>query len=562
MNRYSRRVVLQDNLRAIRNQQYHRRLEAAEAAIEDTEAKAGEGAAMEDLGQEADGKLPPQSENDVDAPGDTPPPPASLAIAIPRHHAADWPDPADIPDFSEHQREEYAKACGTEGGSLRLICGRPGVGKSFCLARILKAIPQCRAAVCSPTGKASVRITELMQQAGVNMRATTIHSLLKVASSEDGWKFEHDEENPLPLDYIFIDEFSMCDVEITGSLLSAKGPGCKVLAFGDVNQLSPVGPGAPLRDLIALGIPCGNMIQVRRNAGRIVRACHEIIDAKTFTPSGKLDLEAESPENLIHVERRDPEEQIATLKAMLEKFRGGAKLLGKPISATWGVQILCPINDKGPLARIKLNQILQAHLNPSGEQIDGCPFRVGDKICCTANGWAPIEPNIPPKIEGGPFNEDQRDNRVYTANGELAKVLALFPRYTVAQLWSPDRIIRIPRGESYVNEEGEDESASVKWCLAYALSFHRSQGSEWPVVICMVDEYPGARMLATREFWYTGISRAKVMAVTLGKREVIESSIRRSGLWTRKTMLREKIADLRVESIGSQWANELSQLTL
>lgn len=69
-------------------------------------------------------------------------------------------------------------------------------------------------------------------------------------------------------------------------------------------------------------------------------------------------------------------------------------------------------------------------------------------------------------------------------------------------------------------------------------------------------------MLATREFWYTGISRAKVMAVTLGKREVIESSIRRSGLWTRKTMLREKIADLRVESIGSQWANELSQLTL
>ena len=107
-----------------------------------------------------------------------------------------WPNPENpaFADFSPHQREEYTKATVEGGGNLRLITGRPGVGKSHCLARILKAIPTARAAVCGPTGKSAVRITELMQKAGVNMRATTIHSLLGPSKDDDadGWAFEHD----------------------------------------------------------------------------------------------------------------------------------------------------------------------------------------------------------------------------------------------------------------------------------------------------------------------------------------------------------------------------------
>src|SRR5208283_4518685 len=301
------------------------------------------------------------------------------------------------------------------------------------------------------------------------------------------------------------------------------------------------------------------LTEIQRNSGRIVRACHAIIDRKVYEPSTKMNLEAESPENLVHVEVRDPEAQIEKLKGMLDRFRQGSKLAGNSIDATWDVQILCPVNEKSPLARVRLNQILQGYLNPGGEAIQGSVFRVHDKICCTSNGWVPIEERIPSNLDGGLWNTDQREQKVYTANGELARVLAVYPRYTVARLWLPDRVVRIPKGQSYTNEDGDVEDTGCKWDLAYALSFHRSQGSEWPVVICLADAYPGARMLATREFWYTGISRAKVLGITLGEREVIESAIRKSGLWNRKTFLCEELKQLGQAGISSAWDRVLSE---
>lgn len=501
-----------------------------------------------------------------------------------------WPDPATLPDLSDHQRDRYAAATGS-GGCLVILGGRPGTGKTFSLARILARIPSGRSAVAAPTGKAAVRITESLQRAGVrDMRATTIHSLLGPARDEDSgeWAFEHDESNPLPLDWIFVDESSMCDVSLLGSLMAARDAGCRMMLIGDVNQLAPVGHGAPLRDLITAGLPYGELTEIQRNSGRIVRCCHGIVDRHVFEPSPKMDMEAESPENLLHVERREPEQQIEALKTTLDRFRQGATLAVRTSDGTveqrrvdpvWDVQIVVPVNEKSPLARVKLNAILQGFLNPAGETTDGNRFRVGDKIVNGKNGWIPVEGSpftrspssrsfrkIPDinrieriaTVAGSSCNQGAKDGKVYVANGEQGRVLAVFPSYTVARLWLPDRLVRIPKGESYQDEDGETQGTGCQWDLAYALSVHKSQGSQWPVVVTVADAYPGARMLCDRCWLYTALSRAETLAVTIGQREVIDDMCRKSHIWARKTFLVETIKELEQASLTREWEGILA----
>ncbi len=481
-----------------------------------------------------------------------------------------WPTPESLPDLSDHQRERYAQAA---RGHLSILGGRPGTGKTFTLARILSQVPSGRCAVAAPTGKAAVRITESLQRAGVrNMRATTIHTLLGPGrDDEDNWSFEHNEEHPLAdFDWIFVDEASMCDTWLTGCLLSARASGCRVMLIGDVNQLAPVGYGAPLRDLIAAGLPYGELTEVQRNSGRIVRACGEIIDHHRFTPSPKLDLAAESPENLLHVERADPERQIEVVTATLEMFRRGKTLTvrvddamaEKRIDPVWDCQVVVPVNEKSPLARKRLNVILQEFLNPGGERIKGSTFRVGDKIVNGKNGWLPADNTFSRIPEGDCWNQAQKDGKVYVANGEQAKVFAVFDRYTVARLWLPDRIIRIPKGKSYENEDGESEDSGCSWELAYALSVHKSQGSQWPVVITLADAYPGARMLCDRCWIYTALSRAETLAVTIGQRDVIDGMCRKSHIWNRKTFLVESIKELEKAAIVQGWEAALNDTSI
>lgn len=465
-----------------------------------------------------------------------------------------WP-PASSLSVSAHQREQYALAA---QDNLAILGGRPGSGKTYVLARILGKVSQDPkvTAVAAPTGKAAVRVTETLNKAGVRGRATTIHRLLGALPANDGtWGFAHDEKNPLPHSQIFIDESSMVDTPLLSKLMAARAPGCKVMLIGDVNQLAPVGHGAPLRDLIAAGLPYGELREIHRNSGRVVKACHAIIDERKYIPSEKLDLLAESAENLLHIERGSPGTQIDTLKGMLKRFGSepvkvrdeDGDIVERRFDPVWDVQVIVPVNDKSPLARIALNNILQNELNPGGDRISGNPFRKFDKIACTQNGRMPVEDrrNIPPHLRGVPLNEDADDEgKIYCANGELARVEAIFPRYTVARLWAPDRLIRIPHGARYVNEEGETEDAGCNWCLAYAISAHKSQGAEWPIVITMVDAYPGATRLCTREWIYTALSRGKVAVFTVGQRALVDDMCRKSGLWSRKTFLKEQIEDL------------------
>jgi exodeoxyribonuclease V alpha subunit len=476
-----------------------------------------------------------------------------------------------MPDLYDHQREQYARAA---HGCLGILGGRPGTGKTFTLARIIKALPSGRLAVCGPTGKAAVRVTETLARTGVQgIRATTTHTLLGPSrDEEENWAFEHDESNPLDLDWIFCDEGSMYDVLLFGSLLAARAPGARLMLIGDVNQLPPVGVGAPLRDLIAAKLPYGELTEIRRNAGRIVRCCHGIVDKHVFEPSPKLDLLAESPENLLHVERREPDAQIEALKTALDRFRQGATVAirhdatpereawieQRTVDPVWDCQVVVPVNEKSPLARVKLNAILQGALNPGGDTAPPNPFRKGDKIVCGKNGWIPTEQAIPRGLAGGPWNTGAKDGKVYVANGEQAVALAVFSRYTVARLWLPDRVVRIPQGDSYQNEDGETEQMGCSWELAYALSVHKSQGSQWPVVITVADSYPGARMLCDRSWLYTALSRAERLAITIGQRETLDDMCRKSHTWNRKTFLVETIRELGQQSAIQAWEAALA----
>lgn len=471
-----------------------------------------------------------------------------------------WPDLDSLQGIvSEHQFEQLSKAL------TDLVCvlaGSPGTGKTYCAAALIQlviaAVGSNHVAACCPTGKAAVRLTEGLQENGVNLRATTIHSLLKVKSGgDDGWGFQHGADDPLPHEFVFIDEASMIDTNLMASLLSARGRGAHFLFIGDPNQLAPVGHGAPLRDMITVGAPTGTLTKIERNDGLIVRACGDIRDNRRFKPAVKPNLEAAFKENLVLIHRDTPEMQIDALTKLMGQF-----LDGKKHDPIWDVQILVAVNKKSQLGRKPLNEKLQDLLNPEGERVKGNPFRVGDKIINSKNGW------LSSRIEFAEGANEQ--GKVYVANGEQAEVLAVEPNRTIAKLEAPYREVIIPRGnrsdeETEAAKSGGDDSEDTStgtgcdWELGYAISVHKSQGSEWKFVIVMLDTYNGAKMVQSRQWLYTAISRAKKLCFLVGEQKTADDACRRDGLFNRKTFLVERIRELQnVAAItpAREWTDE------
>jgi exodeoxyribonuclease V alpha subunit len=439
-----------------------------------------------------------------------------------------WPNPATIQGIDEHQREKLTDALTT---MVAILGGSPGTGKTYATAMLIRALLQSGMvgpkdiAIGAPTGKAAVRLTEALQAAGVNLRARTWHSLLGVGMSDNdsgGWSFLHNEHNPWKFRIIIGDESSMLDTALMRSVMAARPRGCHVLWIGDINQLPPVGAGAPLRDLIASGT-CGygELTEIKRNSGGIVEACAAIRDGKRWHGGA----------NLIIDEAGTPAEQMARiLYHIAEAKRNG-------FDPVWDCQVLVAVNARSPLARKRVNEFLQAELNESPE-IKGCPFRLNDKIVCTKNGkYKAIEAEEE-------SNPDGETDEVYVANGELGRVLEIGDSYIVAELSSPKRVVKIPRGKSTKSEGDDSEettSTGCAWDLAYGLSCHKSQGSEFPICITLIDEYPGARMVCSREWIFTALSRAKVKGIVLGKKATADAMCKRIAIGKRKTLLRERL---------------------
>jgi len=447
---------------------------------------------------------------------------------------AKWPDAVGLDGPTIHQTTALALSF---TGPIGILGGAPGTGKTFTAAAAVRVITRlfgvADVAVCAPTGKAAVRVGEAMQSYGLDLEATTIHRLLGVKSLEGGnWTFCHNEMQPLPHRFIVVDEASMVDLGLMAHLLAARARGTHILFVGDVNQLPPVGHGAPLRDLIRAGVPYGELTEICRNAGSIVRVCHAMKDGKPWQPDQRLDPDAYDPVNLALVPAANGKEAVEQIVSLIRKIAAAG--LADPV---WGIQVICAVNRKSDLSRRALNGRLQAELNPA-ERVAGSPFRLHDKVIQLKNGFLPAA------------NEGEGDDsgKFFVANGEQGQVVVVQERLTVVKLSGPERLVKVPRGKSEDSKgdsgKVDDDESTGTGCdidLAYAISCHKSQGSEWPIVIVALDEYPGARRVCSREWLYTAISRAKKCCFLVGKLSTAHGMCRRVALSKRKTFLWELI---------------------
>jgi exodeoxyribonuclease V alpha subunit len=445
------------------------------------------------------------------------------SVVFSKHESLLWPDANEIPDTTEHQRMELSKSFQDVIG---IFGGAPGTGKTWTVASLVQYLAQIYGLrhiwVAAPTGKAAVRVTENLSSRGINLRARTCHSILM--------QLERLGTNHFPCKFLIIDESSMLDTDLMAALLRARSVGTHVLFVGDVNQLPPVGHGAPLRDMIAAGVAYGELREIMRNSGGIVETCAAIRDNPTK-------INWHPGDNLIFEERSKPESQIECLLQWLDKAAEHG------IDPVWDCQPVVAVNKNSKLSRKDLNEILQQRLNQQ-PGVDGIPFRLGDKLVNTENRYfALIGSNQCEETETNDKNE------VYVANGELAKVIDIQGRKVVVELQSPHRIVDFtigPRTEKKEtdSEEGEAASTGCSFELGYALSVHKSQGSDWPWVFPMIDDYAGAKQICDRSWMFTAISRAKTKCVLIGKQDVADRMCSWSSIVKRKTFLRERILQL------------------
>jgi exodeoxyribonuclease V alpha subunit len=310
----------------------------------------------------------------------------------------------------------------------------------------------------------------------------------------------------------------MMDLSLFQSVMAARARGCHALFVGDVYQLPPVGNGAPLRDLINSGcVGYGELTEIKRNSGGIVEACAAIRDGQSWSAG----------DNLI-VTSVNSKAVMPSLLSSLEDLRQ------QGFDPVWDCQVLVAVNEKSDLCRKKVNSELQEILNPN-PSVRGSRFRVGDKVVCLKNGYfTAISAN----------EESDAGEDVYVANGELARVTEIEAKSFIASLSNPDRLIRVPAAknqEELSDSDSEGKGAVGSWDLAYGLSTHKAQGSEWPVCIVVIDDYPGAKMVCSREWIYTAISRGKQRVECIGLKRVADSMCKRIAIGRRQTLLRQRI---------------------
>lgn len=449
---------------------------------------------------------------------------ANVARLISKFQTAKTEWPEIIPGLlSSHQDEQLSAAISSPIG---ILAGTPGTGKSYAAAALIRSIIKEHGAgsveVVAPTGKAAVRLTEVMNRYELNLQGKTIHRLLQPGGNGHGtgdWGFRFNESNPLGVPYLVVDECSMIETDLMAFLLRACTVGTHILFVGDPFQLPPVGHGAPFRDMLAMPhhfIPRGELTELRRNEGLIVEACSRIKSGQPFTPAPQFG-DKESGINLRVINVGSPAALINQIKGLYESLTAQGKR--DPIE---DVQILCALNEKSEAGRKKLNPFLQSLLNPKGERSSTNKFREGDKIICLTNGMYPshVSTKAPP---------------LAIFNGELGRVTSVEDP-TATEMLFPDvgdgaRRIRIPTKGEW----------SDSFDLAYAITCHKSQGSEWPVVVIITDD--AADRVCSREWHYTAISRAKERCIIFGRMATIGRQCRRVILGQRKTFLKELLME-------------------
>lgn len=418
---------------------------------------------------------------------------------------------------------------------IMLLSGGPGTGKTTTINTIIRYFESegMDILLAAPTGRAAKRMTE-----ATGYEARTIHRLLEVngaveassAKPEENasWQkegrraqFERNEENPLEADVVIIDEMSMVDIHLFKSLLSAVSVGTRLIMVGDVDQLPSVGPGQVLKDLIdSQTFPVVILKRIFRQAGEsdIVMNAHKINRGE------KIDLGNKS-RDFFFLERRDVN---VIYKHMIQLIR--EKLPPYVEADPYDIQVLTPMR-KGNLGVEVLNGILQQYLNPpddkkkehrSGERL----FREGDKVMQIKNNY-----QIPWEIVskyGIPV-----DKGVGVFNGDVG---------IIKKIDEPSQLLRVEYDEHRIVEYSISELDEIE--LAYAVTIHKSQGSEYPAVLLPI--MSGPKLLLNRNLLYTAVTRAKKCVTILGSRETIGEMIQNEKQHRRYTSLCDRIKETAV----------------
>lgn len=413
------------------------------------------------------------------------------------------------------EADQIAAVAGINAARVTVLTGAPGTGKTWTVARIVAAAIAAGYSVrlAAPTGKAAKRMTESLASCGGGT-ATTLHRLLGATIREKTgeWQYAITRANPFGARTLFVvDEFSMVETTMAAKFFDAIHDDSRVLLVGDMRQLPSIGAGAVLRDLIASEtLPHAELVQIKRNAGDLVKAIHAIKDGQLPQYSAKLEL----PDRNIRMLECAADEIHQT---MLDTI---TKLARRGFDPIWDVQVMSPLNEKGPQSCDALNPLLAQALNPAAESHRGLAFRIGDKVVRTKNGT----------IAGRYHNAAEKPEQIgageaQVVNGDLGRVEEITDTQITVRHWSPDRTVTYSRRDH-------------KLRLAYCLTVHKMQGSSAPVTILpMHDSFCGP--IWTREWIYTAISRAEQACVLIGSEDVARRAVQRPAGNRRKTRLLE-----------------------
>lgn len=381
---------------------------------------------------------------------------------------------------------------------VAILTGGPGTGKTFCTRTIValwKAMG-LTIGLASPTGRAAQRLSEVTGQP-----AKTIHRLLEFDPSS--MQFKRNQENPLPVDALVIDEASMIDLFLANSLVKAIAPNARLLLVGDTDQLPSVGPGAVLHDLIASGqMPVVRLTEVFRQAqaSQIVCNAHRINQGQ----SPQLEGASANPQtDCLWLGAPEPEDGVQAIRDLLTDLV--PKLGFDPAIA---VQVLCPMT-RGEVGTRNLNQVLQSLINPpaagKAELVrGGLTLRVGDRVIQQVNDY-------------------QRE----VFNGDLGTIAALDPE---------EQELMVQFGERSVRYDYADLNEIT---LAWAVTIHKSQGSEYPVVILPL--YMQHYLMLSRNLLYTGLTRARQLAILVGPKKAIGLAVNQVKDRERYTLLAQRL---------------------